>query len=105
MIGPSPTELSQVLFVQKIRTHTRGTAEFNKEGHLVRLDQPAEGKITDNDVCILLRIPEQHIFWLEVAVDDAKFVKVCNCAKDGPNDICSFPVIQECKVMDGSRKM
>ena len=76
---------------EKIRTHTRGTANFGQEGHLIRIDDSAETKIADHDVCILARVPEQQVFWLEVTVDDARLVKVSNCAEDDPDEICGIP--------------
>ena len=105
MVDSSQTNLSGVSFVLKVRTHTGGTADIGKEGSLVRLDDPAEGEITDHNVGILARVSEQQLFWLQVAVDDAAFVNVCNSAKGGPDEICSIPVIDEGKVMDGSKNM
>jgi hypothetical protein len=74
-----------------IRTHARGTANFGQEGHLIRIDDSAETKIADHDVCILARVPEQQVFWLEVTVDDTRLVKVSNCAEDDPDEICGIP--------------
>ena len=104
-VGSSQRELSQVLPVLMIKTHTGGTADFGKEGHLFRLDDPAEAEVADHNVSILAGVPEQQIFWLKIAVDDSTFVKVCNCAEDGPDEICSIPVIEEGEVMDLSKNM
>ena len=36
-------------------------------------------------------------------MDDATFVKVCDSAKDGPDEICGIPIMEEVKVKDTSR--
>jgi hypothetical protein len=82
----------------KIRTHARGTANFGQEGHLIRIDDSAETKIADHDVCILAGVPEQQVFWLEVTVDDARLVKVSNCAEDDPDEICGIPGMEEVRL-------
>jgi len=89
----------------KIWAHPRSTANFCQEGHLFRTDDSAEAKTTNYNICILARAFEQHIFRLEVTVDDTTPVKMCDGAEDNPDEICSIPVMGEGKVKYPSRNM
>lgn len=78
----------------EVRTHTGGTTDL---GQLAGLNSSTKAKIADHNVCILFWIPEQQVFWLEVAVDDTTAVEVRNSAEDGPDKVCSIPWTKERK--------
>ena len=82
----------------KIWAHPGGTANFGQEGHLFRIDDSAKAEITDHNICILAGVFEQQVFRLEVTVDDTTLVKVCDSAKDDPDEICGIPIMEEGKV-------
>ena len=74
-------------------SYTKGTRDIGQEVRCVGIDDFADTKIPDYDICVFAFIPEHQIFWLEVAVDDARLVKVFDRAEDGPDKIRSIPVV------------
>jgi hypothetical protein len=90
--------------MRKIRTYPRGTTDFGQEGHLIRIDNSAEAEIADHNICLLAGVLEQQVLWLEVTMDDATLVKVCNSAEDGPDELCGIPVMEGGKVKHEWRK-
>ena len=80
------------------RTHTGGTTDFGQGGIFFGLDSSTKAEIANHNVCILLGVPKQQVFWFEVAVDDTTAVEVFDSAEDGPDKICSIPGTEEGKI-------
>ena len=85
----SVTSLSEYL-----RRHvTRCTTGGGEDMELLFIHDSRQSKVGNEEVRIVLRRSEQQVLRLQVSVDNAVVVKVCDCRQRGSDQIASVGLI------------
>lgn len=86
--------LAMSALVEYLRCHVTRRAACGREYmELLFIHNPAQAKICDQKICVVLRRSEQQVLWLEISMYDPMIVQVCDGGESGSNQVRSVSLI------------
>ena len=79
---------------ENLRCHVAwGTTSCRQDVKLLFIHNSRQSKVGDEKICVVFRSAEKQVLGLEIAMDNAMVVQICNGGKGSANEVCGIRLV------------